>query len=823
MTVEPYIQVGSIGPAHAKIMIVGEAPGETEVMQKTPFVGDAGVLFKAMMAEAGVVWDNCYVTNLVKFQPPRNNFDHLYEDRSKRKKPTPELQVAVQYLAKEIETVNPNIIIAAGAEPLKWLTACSPITKFAGSLLPCTLVPGYKVLPIIHPSALNRGSWMPWRVVTPVHLRRAYDHSGEKDLKLPVREFVYGRSFDEYVAELQRLANADKVCVDIETDRDNNLTCIGFTDSANYAVCVPLTKGLSSYFTEEEESYLFTLIADILEDPDIIKIAQNGYFDMMMLARQHGIIFQGPLVDSMYMHHEIYAEMPKGLDFLTGLYTDEPYFKFERKLEGDEAKWIYNCKDVAITFEIAEVLEEELKEAGLWENYLETVSFITPLMTMGLQGVNFDQAGQRILSQQYGKIVMEKERELMDIIGHPVNVNSPKQMATILYEELGLPKQYDGQGNKRSLTTNLKALLKLRRKAKEKHQRVLDLIIDIRRARKMNSTYLKPTDKTGMKVDSLDRRMRCDYNVAGTNTFRLSSSESLFGCGTNLQNIPKRRDKSGGVRNLFIADDGYAIGAIDLSQAEARVVSYLCGDEPTIRAYAKGLDVHSEYAFSIANALEGISREDFFSLPPKKFKEWRNLGKQVKHATNYDATWATLMDSCMTEMEMYLLAAEAKRLLEAGREANPMLEGWHRSIRHSLDNKQPLTTPFGKVRWFGGKRGIPKTYKEAYAFIPQSTVGHLTLRGLLRIYEELGDEVDLLLQVHDEVVVQYPEDKPEFVLRARELMEEDIPINGRVLRIPAELSVGYRWGSLHEFKTVPTIEEITEALYEQKSSREAVY
>jgi len=381
--------------------------------------------------------------------------------------------------------------------------------------------------------------------------------------------------------------------------------------------------------------------------------------------------------------------------------------------------------------------------------------------------------------------------------------------------------QYEGSGMKKSKTTNLKAILKLRRKAKEEHQKVLDLIITIRRARKMNSTYLK-----GMDVDKVDARMRCDYNVAGTNTFRLSSSESMFGCGTNLQNQPKRRDSDGGVRNLFMADEGKALGAADLSQAEARVVSYLCGDEASIKGYKDGIDVHTEYAISIFHVLNGTPREEFLALKvsdPKEFKRRRNLGKLVKHATNYDGSWMMLVDSCMTEMQIYLTAAEAKELIEAGRQINQQLSGWHRSIRATLDAKQPLITPFGKIRWFGGQRGVPKTYKEAYAFIPQSTVGHLTLRGMLRIYHELGDEVDLLLQVHDEVVYQFPEDKPELALQARALMEEDILINDRTLLIPSDLSIGYKWGSLTEFDNVPSVDEIARVLNEQKSLIESVH
>ena len=820
----PFIQADGEGPQPAKIMIVGEALGEQERRDGRPFVGPTGNILNSMLAEAGITREKCYVTNLVKFQPPKNNFNTMYEDGAKRKVPKDELVKQVAYLRQEIIDTNPNIIITVGNEPTKWLTTFDKITKFAGSLLPCSLEPGYKVLPIVHPSFMLHGKWVPWRTATPVHLKRARKHSVERALHVPQREYIYGRAFDEFVDELEKFQHSEKLSVDIETN-GNTLTCIGFGDSAYRAVCVPLVHGFDHYFTVEEEAHIFKLIAKLLESEDIIKIMQGGYFDKMMLARQHGIICGGPLHDSMYMHHEIYAETPKALDFLTALYTEEPYFKFERKLEDQTAKWIYNCKDVAVTFEIADMLERDLKEDGLWDNYVETISFLDPLMAMGLYGVNFDQQTQRLLSQKYGKIALDKERALMKLADKAINVNSPKQMQELLYEDFGLPKQYKMDRGQRKVTTELKACLKLRRKAKPVHAEVLDLVIGIRRAKKMNSTYLQPTEKTGMSVDPIDKRMRCDYNVAGTKTFRLSSSGSIFGGGTNLQNIPKRRDRSGAVRNLFMADTGKALGAADLSQAEARVVSYLCGDEVSIQGYANGLDVHTEYAAAIAYILERISKEDFLRMKkdnPEEFKKWRDLGKQVKHATNYDGSYNVLVESCMTEMEMYLSAAEAKELLAAGQEINQQLKGWHRSIRAELDDKKPLITPLNKIRWFGGQRGVPKTYKEAYAFIPQSTVGHLTLKGMLRIYQELGDEVDLLLQVHDEVVFQFPEDKPALALAARELMEEDIPISGRTLMIPSELSVGYRWGSLEEIKT-NTVDEIVEVLDERKGLIETIH
>jgi uracil-DNA glycosylase family 4 len=789
-------KVPGAGPPLTNIMIIGEAPGREENIKQEPFVGTAGQILNSMLNQVGLIRNNCWVTNVVKHQPDGNKIDALFVD-SKNTIAGPEMEEYLEELKREIEDVDPNVIIALGRTALWALTGETTIQKFRGSILPCKLVPGYKVIATIHPAAIAR-QWSPWRQVVPVDLQKAHEESEFKEMRLPKREYIIEPSFQEAINELKRLEKVEYLSFDIET-RPHKIVTIGFSDDPSRAICIPFTRGYQNYWTDVEEKEIWRGIHRVLV-ADSKKVAQNAQYDILYLARFHGILVENLWMDTMVAHHEIYPETPKSLQFLASIYTKETFYKDEGKSHGgrvkDESLWVYNCKDAAVTLEIAHVLDKELEEAGLWDQYWETMSYHKPLMTMTLQGVNFDRAAQTTLIRDAEEKIRKFQISLDKAVGQPINVNSNKQMVQLLYVTLGLPII---TGKTKKPTADMDALLNLRRR-NPKFKPILDIIIALRKLLKLKSGFLE------MEVDPYDKRIRCNYNVAGTETWRLSSSGSIFGGGTNLQTIPKRADEEGSIRKLFIPDDGFLMGAVDLSQAEARVVAWLSDDERAIKEFNEGLvDVHT----SFASRLFGISYEDLLLLEMssdpeqrKAFKHKRNLGKMVRHATNYGMSWVGLQRNCQLN-GVYIEAREAKKLLADAMKATPMLGLYHRNVREQLGANRTLTTALGKKRQFGGRligSDAQSTYREGYAFGPQCLVGHLANRGIARIYHQLGNEIDLLLQVHDEIVFQYPKDRIELAHKARKLMEETVTIRGREMLIPAELKTGDSWGNLKEVK-----------------------
>ena len=822
-------EVPGIGDPNAKIALVGEAPGEKEALAGEPFVGPMGQLLNKMLNQARIIRGEVWITNVIKIRPPNNNLVPTYFSDVKKTKPTQALLDQRELLKQDLLELKPNVVVAVGGVALWALTGRFGVLKLRGSILESTLIPGLKIIVTLHPRFVNQ-VWNPWRGIVPLDLKKAVKESEYPEIRRPHRDFIIAPTFEQVIEELYRLEYATDLSVDIETRGQNYevLSCIGFSDDPSRAICIPMTKGLrANYWTLEEEMHIWRLIASLLENPKIRKVGQNLAYDMAYLIRYYKIDFKDIDInlDTMVAHREIFPETKRSLDFLASIWTDEPYWKDEGKSHSgrvtDEQLWNYNCKDVAVTLEIAWKLEAALNEAGLWEQYMETISFQKALVYMTVRGVRFNKEDQRHLINEYDAKISKAQEALELAIGplyekdrHPLNVASSPQMQRFLYIVLGLPVQYKGRGKDRKPTADDEALKKLRRNF-PKFASILDVIMAIRAMRTMYSRYIT------VETDRLDGRLRCAWRLAGTKSLvRLSSAESPFGGGTNLQTMPKRTDKEGIIRRLFEPDPGYFLAAPDLSQAESRVVAYLSDDVQVIQEYELKLDAHAEFAARLHFHLTGGLREEFLAkkiTEPDYFKSMRNLGKILRHARNYGMTWKGLMSHAATH-GVILNAERAKALLAAADAATPMLKIWHDRIQHEMSMTRTLTTPLGKRRVFGERFG-DDLFRQAYAHIPQSHVGHITLKGMRDIDNQLGKYgVALLLQVHDELVMQIPLNNPELAWRAREMMEFPVPIKDRILTIPSELKVGMNWSDMTEVGTKEELIQVVERMRHESGS-----
>jgi DNA polymerase-1 len=237
----------------------------------------------------------------------------------------------------------------------------------------------------------------------------------------------------------------------------------------------------------------------------------------------------------MIAQHVLFPGIPKSLDFLSSMYCHfHRYWKDEindytRLPENMEQYWTYNCKDVCVTYEIALVLENLLDHVGRRQQYdFMQATARSALRTM-LLGMRIDQKSRSEIAGQLMSAIMEYETLIQDIVGFPLNVGSPKQMQEFFYGDLKLPVQIDRKTKRPTL--NAKAMAALAEK--EPLLRPLVELIDKKRSLGvfLSTFCLMPLDTDG--------RMRCSFNVCGTETMRFSSSENAFGTGGNLQNIPK--------------------------------------------------------------------------------------------------------------------------------------------------------------------------------------------------------------------------------------------------------------------------------------------
>lgn len=768
---EPQIQ--PVGPIPARIMFVGEAPGETEVREGKPFVGAAGRILDGLLRDAGIVRELCYITNIMLVRPEGNDFGRFYEDKARRR-PTEDLQEGIRRLHEEIIRVQPNVVVALGEEPLRALTELRGVSAWRGSILKG--ITGHKVISTFHPAAISR-EWK-FRAASLIDFHKVLKESISPEINITSRQLEITYASKNALEILTSIkAQAKEVSFDIETE-SGQITAISFAVDyrPNWAVSIPFWFGSSgSLHTQEDEHLIWTLIQEILINENIGKIAQNGSYDIEFIERLMGFRVRNFTFDTMLGMHCLYLELPKRLSFINSIYTDQPYYKDDINSSDMETYFRYNALDACITMEIANIMRQEIKDEGLWEFYHEYIHALwEPLMEMQIKGVKFDWLRKNTIKKRFQEEVAITQKRLDAAVGHPLNTSSPKQMKEWLYEDLKLKvktKKRKDTGEE-TITADDGALEDL---YAETQNESLKTVLKIREKQKLISNYLDVT------LDE-DKRIRCSYLITGTETGRLSSRATARGTGTNLQNIP-----AGPIKTLFIPDEKRVFINADLSQAEARVVAYLANESRLIKVFEEGGDIHRKNAANIFGISEGAVSD-----------EQRQLAKRVVHASNYGMGPITFSKTAG------ISAAEAKRLLNQYFATYPGIANWHHEIKAQLQKRRYLITPLGRKRIFFNRWAEP-LFKEGLAYIPQSTVADIVTKGLIKLHrrkEEIKG-LDILLQVHDSILVQtYPENVDSTAALIKSCLQIPVEICGKVLTIPVDFKIGNNWQEMEKYTIV---------------------
>ena len=824
--------VGPSGPLTAQLCAIGEAPGkeEDEASPPEPFVGGSGRLLNRCFKTVGLLRSEVLLNNIFCQRPPKNSVDHFFKD-SKRTVLTWEGQEHVAILQNwlqkllELRTqtgVGPNCLLALGDVAMFILTGKKRITKWRGSVLPCTLVPGFKVYVTYHPSFVNR--MMEERIedlqsatkkiqvtnALPLFLKdleRAKEQSLFPELRYPRREFLITETLQKTLEEIHKLSSYDTVSVDIETLRGSDgpfLWFIGFSPKPDYAFTIPFIKRLRFHWTPLEEAQILIAISRFFLNPKIKKVFQGGSYDLSILGRYLGLrLADNTYEDTMLLHHASYPYLQKALHILTSIHTWEPYYKDDGKVwDGrrisDEAEGLYNCKDCAVQREIFSPLLQDARTLGTEGGYRRTLGIFPSILYMQIRGVKIDEERRKTYIQQLEEKTSLAEKTASFLAGTSLNLNSPVQLNRLLYSVFKMPIQYDRKTKK--ATTDKEALQKLLRlypNSDSMSHKLLKALLEYRKLEKLLSTY------ANMEVDS-DGRIHTSYSWIST--WRLSSSESHFGKGGNLQNIPVRSEEGREIRRLFIPDEGKVFLSCDLVQAEAMVVAWLARDKRLIEMFLSGVDVHWERTkelFGMPSNLEYHSAE-LYKIPqidtPMPMKWFRDLTKRFVHGGNYKMgymkQWSILM---MEGIEVPVaFCREANTLFKM---RNPLTVQWQNRVEEKIRRDRILITPLGRKREFRGRLS-DDLVRGAVAFIPQSTVGEVTQLGMLNIYER-DYRFEPLLNVHDENLGQCLQaDLPSCADSLALAMKIPLEIEGKELIIPRELKAGPNWGDLKTLKEV---------------------
>lgn len=807
--------VPPFGPVPAKVMLVGEAPGSDEVAARKPFIGTSGQELDRMLANAGINRSECFATNVVRYRPPNNEIKHFIPERKaditsdcvmvKNKWVKPVVAQGITELYKEVDLIKPNVILALGGTALWALTGNDGIMKWRGSLLDWKSTSHQcKIIPAYHPAAILR-QW-DWRFITVHDFRRAAAHMHSPFYEMPNYDFRVRPTIDQVWSDLAILrrqveTGPFKLAVDIET-RNGHIACIGLAWSTLNALCIPLMciERADGYWSEPEEAAILKELKWLLCHTNCEVIFQNGLYDCQYFARHFGWVPR-TRYDTMILHHVLFAGMPKGLDFLSSLYCGfHRYWKDEGKnwdpSLGEEELWTYNCKDAVVTYEVLMALLGGLETSGLLSVADSQMELFHVLLEMMLRGVRIDLEQKENLVKLLGGEIETRRVWINKVVGHPLNVNSHKQMKALFYDDC--QQQLILNRKTKQPTLDDEALHTIA-KREPLLRPLIRRIAETRSLRVFKSTFAEA------EVDKLDLRMRSSYNAAGTDTFRLSSSIDAFGSGMNLQNIPAggsfdAEDPTAlrlpNLRLLYIPDVGFIWVDLDLDRADLQVVVWEADDKDLKIALKAGIDLHILngcllFGRTIPPLDELVESHPNYPEHKRRYKVERQFAKIFVHGTNYGGSAKTMAGHTGTTVHA------ASQMQNRWFGAHPGILAWHRRVSDSLSRTRSLTNKFGYRKIFLDR--IENAFTEALAWGPQSTVALVINQGMknLRksdIYSKYG--IQLLMQVHDSCDLQYPiaNDSPELRNLIREQFLVKIPYDDP-LTIPVGLKFSEKsWG-----------------------------
>lgn len=566
----------------AEVLVVSEYFNGEEAVTLRPMKGSTGYEFRKMLAEAGIAESSCLFAVVAAIRPPGGDPAALVHPTPRSKKGAPATTAGL-YAKRELadgfaricalvrNMPNLRLIIGAGNLPLWALTdKCSistqrgvklpgGVSKWRGSQLYSTIqsATGHLIpyLPVIHPSTIQRDWTQRYITVHDLKARGARYLSGATkwDRQVGSEKYFPNPNYTEAITQLQRwearLSLGELwLSADIETWRRKVVTCIGIAD-ADTAWCFPFfyfgAEGeFIDVYSPEEEAQLWLAIRRVLSHPNARIIGQNFIYDDQFLYRQYAIAANLHL-DTMLAHHLLWPGTPKGLDYLASLYCNHyVYWKDESNdwtgQFNHEQLWRYNCKDVRETYDIGMELQKLIPKLGLesqWALQLDQWHLAKAMMR---KGVNVNHRHFDTIRESLGKIAANLEEWLLAAMPADIRYtdaggpwfSSPAMQMRIFYDLLGLPIILHKKTKRPTFDTTAIGVLKERTPWLEGLFERLDALRSIGVFR---SHFLE------MQL-SFDKRLRCNFNVGGTETFRWSSSANGFGEGTNFQNIPKGDD-----------------------------------------------------------------------------------------------------------------------------------------------------------------------------------------------------------------------------------------------------------------------------------------
>lgn len=744
------------GPDTATVAIVSDYPGETEKQTKLPFSGKSGRYLWSILKPLGLTRTNVYTTNVIKRVSTNNT----------KIKPD-ELSLYKEVLEIELGSLpNLKYILCLGSSALHALVMPrGNISSWRGSVMTWNHTQTFHSF---NPAYVIEEDNRTGEFVDPIR---------EVIFKLDISKFkrllagqyapdrietnvcdTYER-FRECLEYLEKRSTDNPICIDIEHLRKQT-SCIGFSAGEDIGWVIPFFTTDANIFSLEDELRIKHTLSKFIRSPETRILGQYVSTDLSWLWFKDGI---GPVSriwgDTLLAHHALHPGLPHSLGFMTSQYTWNPFYKDEghewRLTDNIQQYWEYNAKDTVNTFNIHEVLLKQLARVNALDLYQNHIMRLTHhLCNATVIGVPLDMNMKARLEEEFIKKLEEKKTFIGDIAasfvpeggidGKPFNVGSSAQVGRVLHDYMGAPvlARKTTSGKYKVGKEQLKALFDSR-VTDEMTKTFCEALLDYRADAKFFSTYVK------VRTDE-DNRFRTFYTQTGVKSApgRLSSKETQWGSGSNIQNQPEAS------RQMFVAPEGWCFVYIDGSQAEARYVGWRAKIWSWIEDFEKArlnpgtFDCHR----ALASVIFGVPYDE---VPEKDFIDGaytiRYYGKRARHGLNYRMMPQTF--SIKAGIPLYT----ATNIYNKYHAITPELKKWWAEVENIIRTTKKelgyglLTNPWGRRLTFP-QRLTTGAIDSMVAFEPQSSIGDLLEETWYKSHEDDDwpmHSARILIDVHD--------------------------------------------------------------------------
>ena len=528
------------------------------------------------------------------------------------------------------------------------------------------------------------------------------------------------------------------------------------------------------------------ILAPLLDDPSVLKVGQNIKYDALILSR-YGVEVT-PVDDTMLLSFVLDGgRHGHGMDVLADTHLGVSTVKYKdvvgtgkKQITFDyvplEAARDYAAEDADITLRLHQTLKPRLVQEKMTTVY-ETIErpLVPVVWAMEKEGIKVDPEKLRGLSRDFTQRLAGLEAEVHELAGEEFNIGSPKQLGEILFEKMSLP---GGKKNKSGgYGTDASVLEDLAAGGHDLPARVLEW----RQIAKLKSTY---SDALLEQINPATGRIHTSYAMAGAQTGRLSSTDP------NLQNIPVRTEEGRKIRGAFVAREGWKLLSLDYSQIELRVLAHMAGIDALVDAFRDGQDIHAMTASQV------------FDVPIEGMDPM--IRRQAK-AINFGIIYG--ISAFGLARQLGIARGDAKNYIDAYFERYPGIRDYMDGAVEQCRKAGLVETLFGRrihLDAINAKNPMQRNYAERQAINApiQGSAADIIKRAMIRVPPAIADaglDARMLLQVHDELLFETPEDQVEKAIEVVKETMEAAALPALELKVPlvVDAGIGDDWATAH--------------------------